>query len=319
DQAYNILNEIKENNKEIDLRVMGEVYSIGCNKIDIDYSQAIEYFTKAFNNGSIYSAFILGNLYLNGYKDSKDKKNIPRDIKKAIEWLDKGIEANNTSCMETMSFICRSQDSIYVQYHNIEKGIDLLKKAIRHGSSEAMYKLGKEYQYGENIGKDDEKAFDLYMKSFELNNPNGAFMLGISYMHGIGCEKDVAKGVEVWKKAVEYGDGSSANNLFCYYAYGEFSNDKSVINYELAKKFLKEGAKLGDGMACWNLGRLYYSGNFLFEKNDIQSFIYSKQAADKGIVDACRAVAYMYQQGIGCRKDLEESKKYEEMGKAKEE
>lgn len=42
-------------------------------------------------------------------------------------------------------------------------------------------------------------------------------------------------------------------------------------------------------------------------------------AADKGVVDACSVVAYMYENAIGCHKNPNEAKKYKDMTKAKEE
>lgn len=318
EKALKVLKEVQDKNNPIYLRAMGEVYYYGTDKIAVDNRKAIDYYTKAFENGSRICAWNIGSIYMNGYKDTNEKNNIPRDTKKAVEWYEKGVEANDTQCMLAMCFVCMAEDSLVSEYHNIERGINLLKKAVHHGDSEAMWQLGYLYQSGEHTGKDDEKAFEYYHKSFDLQDSKGAFCLGLAYINGIGCEKDVNKGIEVWKKAVEFGDGGSANNLYCYYRFGNFANDKTIINNDLAKKYLKEGAKLGDGMACWNLGREYYYGKGLFERNEVQAFAYIKQAADKGIVDACALVAYMYKNAIGCNKDINAAKKYEDMTKAKE-
>ncbi len=318
DKAYKILESVEDKNNALYLRAMGELYYNGSAQIKVDYKKAIEYYKKAYENGNAYSACLIGNLYCFGNKDSKEVNNIPKDIKKAVEWYDKGIESNNTDCMINMFYICMDEDSTFIEYHNTNRAIELLKKAVSHGDAYSMFKLGSLYQMGEFLEKNDEKAFEYYKKSFDLHNPKGAFALGFAYIEGIGCEKSVIDGVKIWKKAVEFGSGAAANNLYNYYRFGKFTNDKSVINKDLAKKYLKEGARLGEPIACWNIGKLYYNGNDLFEKNDTQAFVYIKKAADNGVVDACEAMAYMYNNAIGCNKDINAAKKYQDMAKPKE-
>lgn len=318
DKAYKILESVEDKNNALYLRAMGELYYNGSDKIKVDYKKAIKYFTKAFENGNTYSAGLVGTIYVKGNKDSKESNNIPQDIKKAVEWFNKGVEANNSDCMLAMYMVCMSVDSVFAEYHNKNRGIEQLRKAVSHGNAKAMNILGSLYQDGEFIEKNDEKAFEYYKKAFSLQNPDGAFNLGLAYMNGIGCEKSIDDAIKVWKKAVEFGHGGAANNLCGYYASGEYANDQSVINKDLARKYLKEGARLGEPMACWNIGMQYLKGDYLFEKNEVQAFTYIKMAADKGVVDACKVLAYMYNNAIGCNKDINAAKKYQDMAKPKE-
>lgn len=318
DKAYKILESVEDKNNSLYLRTMGELYCNGSAQIKVDYKKAIEYYKRAYENGNAYSACLIGDMYFYGNKDSKESNNIPKDIKKAVEWYDKGIEANSSDCMFRMACVCVNEDSIFAEYHNTNRGVELTKKAISHGDADAMCALGTLYQTGEFIEKNDEKAFEYYKKSFDFHNPNGAFALGLAYMNGIGCEKSIGDAIKVWEKAVEFGHAGAANNLYCYYGFGQYANDKSVINKDLARKYLKEGARLGEPMACWNIGKEYFHGKNLFEKNDVQAFAYIKKAADNGIVDACNLLAYMYNNAIGCNKDINAAKKYQDMAKPKE-
>lgn len=56
----------------------------------------------------------------------------------------------------------------------------------------------------------------------------------------------------------------------------------------------------------------------MFEKNNQLAFIYTQKAADAGVVDAYGVLAYLYKEGIGCDKDLDKAREYENMTKAKE-
>lgn len=310
DKAVKILESVRDKNAPEYLFQMAMVYMFGTDNIDINAKKATEYLTKSFNCGRRYSAYVLCSIYFYGLGD------VNKDLKKCIDWCEKGIMSNETECMMLMSSFCLSEDSIDQQVHNPQRGIELLKKAIRHGSGRACATLGNYYQEGKYIEKDDDEAFKLYKKAFERKSADGAFSLGFAYIEGIGCDKNVKKGIEVWKKAVEYGSGSAANNLYCYYNYGNYA-DKSVIDKEEAKKWIKKGATLGDSYACWNIAKEYYWGK-LFEKSDHQAFTYMKKAADMGHPEACSWVAYFYDNGIGCNQDPYKAKEYKEKAKPKE-
>ena len=82
------------------------------------------------------------------------------DKKKRIEWLNRGIHSNETNCMVDMAGIYLSEDSTLQDIHNPQKGIELYKKAARHGNGKAYFALGNIYNDGEFVSKDDNKAFE---------------------------------------------------------------------------------------------------------------------------------------------------------------
>lgn len=308
EKAMSILEKVKDKNNPLYLETMGYVYMNGTDEIDIDEKIAQDYFEKAFNKGRRYSAFLVASCYDVGSKNY--------DKSKLIEWLNKGIESNETDCMLGMARLYCTEDTTFSDIHNPKKGIELIKKATKHGDAEAFDMLGQQYFSGQNTQKDDQKAFDCYEKAYRLKSGQGAFHLGYCYIDGIGVEKNIAKGIEIWKNAVEYGYGGAANNLFCYYNQGMWGGK---INKEQAKYYLKKAADLGDIMGCLNLGREYFLGNNLFKQDKSQAFVYMKMAADAGNVDACGILSYFYENGIGCDKNPEKAKEYGDKTKAKDE
>ena len=79
---------------------MSAVYGEGTSKTNINVKKAVEYLNKAFANGMKYSAIVLQTIYERGYGEIK------ADKKKQIEWLNRGIESNETECMGEMAMLC---------------------------------------------------------------------------------------------------------------------------------------------------------------------------------------------------------------------
>lgn len=312
DKALSILNSIKDKEDPTYLYTMSCVYEIGSDDIDIDYKKRNEYLEKAFTKGNRYSAAIIGSNYQ--YGNDEIKKNI--DL--AIEWFKKGIEKNSTACMLRLSaiYLNASNDSSLSKYQNKDKAIELLKKAMRHGDSDAYSQMGNLYRVGEGVQKDDKKAFELTQRAYEMNNAYAAFNLAFFYIDGVGTEKDVAKGIKIWERAAELGNSKAANNLFCYYYGIEYGGKEK--NIEKAKEYLFKAAKLKDAQACFNLAYFYYYGSDIVKKDEKQAFIYAKMAADQDHPDACNMVAYMYDNNIGCDKDPKKAQEYRDKVKPKD-
>lgn len=303
EKAMRILKKVEDTSNPEYLWQMGYVYAKGTGTIDIDVKKAIDYYIKAYENGDRYSARVLQFFYSSGYGGMQ-----PDKIKQ-IEWLNRGIESNETTCMVEMAQLCMSEDSTYQTIHNPQRAIELLKKATRHGSGEAYFIMGNCYYNGKYLPKDDDKAFECWSKSVELKCFEAASNLAYAYIYGVGCAKDVQKGIDQYKLAIKHGSGFSANKLFYIYWAGEYGVEKDMI---LAKKYLLEAARLGDSHGCFILGKHYYTGEGLMDKNTGQAFVYMKKAADMGHIDACNYLAYFYENGIGVDKNPQKAKEYKD-------
>ncbi len=303
EKSMRILRQIENKEEPYYLSIMGNVYYYGTDEIEIDAEKAVEYYTKAYNRGRFYCADAIQSIYAKGYGSIKPNK------EKHIEWLNRGIKSNVTECMGAMALLCLSEDSIYKDLHNPQRGIDLLKRAARHGDGVAYFHLGNYYYNGKYLPKDDNKAFENWEKGAKLNSCDAKGNLAYAYIEGVGCEKNIEKGIELYKQAAEEGSGFSAQKLYVCYGLGTWGVE---VNKDLSKKYLLKAAKLNDSWGCYQLGMQYYNGNDLFDRDYGQAFVYIKKAADMGHIDACKATSYFYENGIGVEKNPQKAKEYKD-------
>ena len=301
EKAMRVLKKVEDKDNPFYLDLMGAIYSSGTDKIEVDAEKAIEYYTKAFENGRKYSAYRLQSIYTAGYGEVKADKT------KRIEWLNRGIESNVIDCMVDMAGLCITEDSTFKDMHNPQKAIDLLKRAARHGSGKAYDSMGYLCYEGKYLPKDDKKACENWEKAVALKYYEAASNLAYAYIEGVGCEKDEKKGIELYKLAADNGSGFSAYKLYYCYANGAWGVKKDI---EVAKKYLFKAAEYEDAWGCYNLGRHYYLGTEYVTKDVGQAFVYIKKAADMGLVDACKSLSYLYENGIGVDKDPQKAKEY---------
>lgn len=311
DKAMSILNNVKDKNEPFYLLEMAYIYFKGTKNIDVDNDKAVVFLKQAYKEGSGRAAWSIGDLYLD------DAPPFKRDIAKAVDWYEKGCKRCNTGSMRALASICLAEDSTYSNWHSVDRGIALLEKAGFHGDGDAYAELGSMYGYGNKVYKDEEKSFDYYNKAYELRSAWGTNNLAACYIDGTACEKNIDKAIELFKLSSEWGCGKASENLYEYY-YNPYRFSIHEINDELAKKYLLISVKQGSVDGNLAIGAHYFKGTNLFEKNLYKAFDYFKQAADMGNVNACEAVAYMLENGIGCERNPNKSKEYADKTKPKD-
>ena len=153
-KAVSFLEKVKDKSMPEYLWEMAKVYYNGTNEIDVDNNKFVEYVKKAYGKNFRDAALMMAYIYRYGLCETKI------DLKKMEECLKQGIKANSVSCMIELAGIYLSEDTTVQDFHNPQKGIELYKKAIKHGSGKAYACLGDLYYSGEYLEKDDEKAFE---------------------------------------------------------------------------------------------------------------------------------------------------------------
>lgn len=119
---------------------------------------------------------------------------------------------------------------------NLDLAVELYKKGIELGISEASYNLGIEFRNKQNF----ETAFEYYKKSKELNSNYEEFTIAKCYYYGIGVEKDKNKAFELLKN-VKFPENNQFEVDEANYLIGMLYLEGEIIekSIELARYYLE--------------------------------------------------------------------------------
>lgn len=158
-------------------------------------------------------------------------------------------------------------------------------------------RLGKCYENGIGVPKDEKLAFEWYLKSAEQGNSLGQAYLGRCYRRGIGVAKDEAKGTALYNKSAEQGDAIGQLYLGTIY----FNGLGVPKNQQLGCKYFRMSAEQGNADAQCNLGTSFENG-YGVTKDEKAAFEWYEKAANSGQKYAQTKLGYFWLQGIACYK-----------------
>src|SRR5689334_20463811 len=96
-----------------------------------------------------------------------------------------------------------------------------LMQAAKDGNEEAMYLVGRMYEYGYGVQQNLPEARNWYMKSSEKNYASSQLSLGFMYDTGKGVTQDFHEAFKWYMKAAELGNPVAQRNVGLMYATGD--------------------------------------------------------------------------------------------------
>ena len=220
--------------KEIDFTVNNKPVSKNCiehsffnevffdpkkgNGVKQNYEKAVEWYTKAAEQGNSEAQDTLGDCYYLG-------NGVEQNYEKAVEWYTEAAESNNIYAMYDLA-VCYYYGKGTSQ--DYQEAVRLFKSAADEGSVESLNFLGDCYYEGNGVTQSYSTALSLYNEAMSNNSPQAYYNLGSCYRWGNGVPKDKAKAKELFKKGIELG---STN---CSEAYEDMLKNDDKI--KMAKK-----------------------------------------------------------------------------------
>jgi len=184
----------------------------------------------------------------------------------------------------------------YYEQKEFIKALPLFKRASEVGHAESQCYLGKMYENGKGVSKDYEEAVKCYRKAAEQNNAEGQYRLGRMYLSVKGLKKSVDEAMKLFYKAAEQGYAEAQYWLGCIFYIGDFGVGK---DYAIAMEWYRKAAEMGCAKGEYGLGNIY-----LERKEYHKAEMAYMSAGDQGYANSYVSLAYMYEDGVGRKKDI---------------
>ncbi|MBP5419901.1 MAG: SEL1-like repeat protein [Bacteroidales bacterium] len=212
--------------------------------VEQDYQKAVEWYTKAAEQGYARAQYNLGDCYKNG-------RGVEQDYQKAVEWYTKAAEQGDETAQCNLGNCYKNGQGVEQNY---QKAVEwFTKAAVRwYANAIAQYNLGVCYENGQGVEQDYQKAVEWYTKAAEQRDARAQFNLGYCYEYGQGVEKDYQKAVEWYTKAAEQGNADAQLNLGVCYEIGQGVEK----DYQKAVEWYTKAAEQGNERAKSSLNRL---------------------------------------------------------------
>jgi TPR repeat protein len=186
-----------------------------------------------------------------------------------------------------------------------------LKRAAEQGEPSAQYYLGRLYQEGKTLGKDQAEAERWIASAAAQGLAEAQNRMGSMYENGVGVAKDERRGLEYYQKAARTGLAKAQFNLALIYEAGRVvSKDQAE-----ALKLYRLAAEQGQARAQNSIGNCYLTGAGV-PKDFKEAVRWFRQSAEQGEALGEANLGYMYDHGLGVPKDRHQAELW--VGKAAE-
>ena len=176
--------------------------------------------------------------------------------------------------------------------------LELAKAAAERSEPQAPTLIGRLYQEGLGVGRDDVQAAQWYRRGVELGDTNAMFAFGVMLADGGAIKKDRAGAAKMFDAAAQKGHVVANYNLALLFLTG----DGKPQNPQRAAAHLAYAAEAGLAAAQYDLATLYATGTGV-EANAEQAAKWFKRAADAGMAEAELDYGVILFQGKGVPPD----------------
>lgn len=254
-----------------------------------NYNEAMNNFIKCGANENMYRSealYMAGKMHENG-------EGTERSVTQAVLCYKKSVQYATQLDCEARLALMRMGETI----ERKEEFVDATKTMLMGLSPEDMYKKGMEYELGLNNNHVSlTKAYAYYKAAADKGYTKAMSKMGEIYVSQYypfndkdKSDRYYSKTVRIYKKNVKT-DGSACHELGYMYQNG-YGIEKDL---EQAKYYYKSGALLGDINAAWRIGVIYKD-----EMEYAEAYKFLLKAADGGQGMAMYELAKLYENGLG--------------------
>jgi TPR repeat protein len=190
--------------------LIGTAYHRGIG-LAVDDVQATQWLNKAAEQMDPLAQFQLGEGFESGWAGQKDNA-------EAYKWYLLSASQGYTKAAKKVTSIENILNKIQrtdgqkraleFRAERVKKEIESLEsmiKSSRMGDSEAQYKLGAAYSFGNGLPKNDIKSVEWLTRAAQQGQNEAQFELGLHYLNGEGVDNSEVEAYKWWSIAAEKG------------------------------------------------------------------------------------------------------------------
>ena len=260
---------------------------------DVDGSaapqDALRWYAKAAEQGSLDAATNIGLMYING-------KGVPRDSEKALLWFLRAAEGGDSSAQYDLALMYERGDGVTQDYN---EAVRWLKAAAEQSVIPAILDLGDLALHPQgSLKQDAESAVRYYAKASSLGSSEAEAMLGNIHANGILGKKDYDESVKWYRKAAEVGQPDAQFGLAVRYALGQ----GVAVDADAARRWFEAAAAQGHDGAQYDVATMYEEGRGIPADRE-KALHYYQMAAEQGMAKAQYRLGLMLAKGGAASSD----------------
>ncbi len=306
---------------------------------EVDFTKALFWLNRSAFKGNHFSQFALARIYHTGFGHKKTNQYIAKDFDRAKSMYFLAVSGDNpnakyqlanlldhqrqdillspTKELAKLNYIRKlyeeaanqgvNEAKIPLAYYlaatshqqdRLEWAASALEKVSADDAAKSAFMLGLLYDRGLGVEQNSQKAVEEYEVAIKDNSPLASFVLGTYYFtgHTVGEDKE---------RAVELLDTSKAKGLpFTYF-------NLAVIKAKNNKPYL---ALIAKAKALGSYKANLYMADNAFLTGDTSGYPEAvstyKKYAEKGFDNSELKLGYIYDYGIGVKKDYQKAYEY---------
>ncbi len=219
---------------------------------------------------------------------------VPQDNHEYVKWYRFTAERDLAEANEEM---------INFERQNIPQALKALSNDAENGDAEAQMKMGKIYQLGLEVPKDDIEAAKWFRLAAEQEDFKPKYNLqsivGLMYANGQGVPQDDQEAMKWYRLGTKHRVASEKSEI-----YG-----LAKQNVPQALKILTHDAENGIAEAQLNLGLMLRFG-LVVPKDEKKAAHWYRLAAEQGDITAQSTLGALYANGQGVSQDNQEAMKW---------
>jgi TonB family protein len=253
-----------------------------------DYSNAINWFRKAADQGNAEAQANIGWLYKNG-------RGVKQDYAAAMEWYSKAANQGDGNAEGAVGWLYQQGLGVTQDY---AEAMSWYQKAAEHGNIVAQTSVGWLYQTGRGVKQNYSEALTWYQRAASKGDALARNNIGTLYENGSGVDRDYKSAMAWYYQAADQGSALAERNVGRMYEAGLGVQQ----DYGKAATWFRKAADQGNDAAQVDLGWLY-QGGLGVHQNYAEAMTWYQKAAAQNDANAQNNIGWLYQNGFGVKPD----------------